>query len=92
MRATGTPHTQNPGGLLCWGESLSGDQFYWKVDSPDPESWPIVVFGRNDDWSEFPLGVVNFLTQMIQRTISIPGLPAAFPSSDPQVVAIQHSA
>ncbi|MEN8654731.1 SMI1/KNR4 family protein [Streptomyces sp. 21So2-11] len=75
-----------PGGVLCWGESYSGDQLYWKMNSPDPDAWPVVVFGRNGDWSEFEMGVVEFLAATYRRTIDIPGMPANFPSEHPQVM------
>jgi hypothetical protein len=81
------PHPE-PGGLLCWGTSPSGDQFYWKVDSPDPDAWPVTVFGHNDDWSEHAGGVVKFLADVFARRIHVPGLPAAFPGAAPQVKGI----
>lgn len=77
-----------PGGLLSWGESLSGDHFYWKVESQDPDLWPIVVGGRNGEWSEFPGGMVRFLVDTYRRTIQIPGMPAAFPGSHPEIKGI----
>lgn len=74
-----------PGGLLCWGTSLDGDSFYWKTGSPNPDEWPVVVFGCNDDWSEFPGGVVKFLADTYSRAIHIPGMPGNFPSDSPEV-------
>ncbi|MFJ2767479.1 hypothetical protein [Streptomyces sp. NPDC087300] len=77
------------GGLLGWGSSLSGDQFYWQVNSSEPESWRIVVSGRNDDWWTFDGGVVEFLVSALGRRIDLPGLPAAFPSESPEVRGIE---
>ncbi|MFE2732198.1 hypothetical protein [Streptomyces sp. NPDC059349] len=76
-----------PGGLLRWAESDEGDYLYWRMSSPDPDTWPVVVRGANGDWSEFPVGAVEFLAGVYRRTIDVPGLPEGFPSDDPKVVA-----
>ncbi|MFE2844942.1 hypothetical protein ACFXKS_15490 [Streptomyces scopuliridis] len=55
------------------------------MNSPDPDAWPVVVFGRDGDWSEFSMGVVEFLTATYRRTIDIPGMPEAFPGGQPKV-------
>ncbi|GAB2868979.1 hypothetical protein GCM10027074_40790 [Streptomyces deserti] len=77
-----------PEGLLEWGSSPSGDQFYWRTKGSGPDSWTVVVSGRNDDWWEFPGGIVEFLVAVVSRTIPLPGLPAAFPSPTPSVKGI----
>ncbi|WP_229703735.1 hypothetical protein [Streptomyces albiflavescens] len=38
------------------------------MSSPDPDSWPVVVCGANGDWSEFPVGAVEFLAGVYRRT------------------------
>lgn len=81
------PYPQ-PGGLLCWAQSYSGDSIYWKTSSPDPDAWPVVVRGDNGDWSEFPVGAVEFLTGVYRRTIEVPGMPRDFPSDDPKVLGL----
>ncbi|GII33850.1 SMI1/KNR4 family protein [Planotetraspora mira] len=75
-----------PGGLLCWAESNEGDVFYWKMNSPDPDAWPVVVRGANGDWSEFPVGAVEFLAGVYRRSIDVPGMPRSFPGDDPKVL------
>lgn len=50
-----------PGGLISWAESNSGDSFYWRTSPADRDAWPVVVRGDNGDWSEFPVGAVEFL-------------------------------
>lgn len=77
-----------PDGLLCWAESYSGDRLYWRMSSPDPEAWPVVVRGANGDWSEFPVGAVEFLVGVYRRNIHVPGMPKSFPSDDPQVLGL----
>ncbi|MFD9859339.1 hypothetical protein [Streptomyces alboflavus] len=77
------------GGLLGWGSSLSGDQFYWQVNSKDPASWRVVVSGRNDDWWTFEGGAVEFLVAALSKSIALPGLPSSFPSDPPEVVGVE---
>ncbi|WP_254397055.1 SMI1/KNR4 family protein [Streptomyces sp. AC558_RSS880] len=77
-----------PGGLLSWGESHSGDSFYWRTSPADPDAWPVVVRGDNGDWSEFPVGAVEFLTGVYRRTIHVPGMPRGFPSDSPEVLGL----
>jgi hypothetical protein len=74
-----------PEGLLGWGSSPSGDQFYWRTKRSGPDSWTVVVSGRDDDWWEFPGVVVDFLAAVAGRTIPLPGLPTAFPGPTPSV-------
>ena len=76
------------GGLIRWAESNSGDCFYWRMSSPDPDAWPVVVRGANGDWSEFPVGAVEFLAGVYRRTIDVPGMPVSFPNADPQVLGL----
>ncbi|WP_333761209.1 hypothetical protein [Streptomyces sp. IBSBF 2390] len=77
-----------PGGLISWAESYSGDSFYWRTSSPDPDAWPVVVYGANGDWSEFPVGAVEFLAGVYGRTIDVPGMPRNFPSDQPEVLGL----
>ncbi|MER6033818.1 hypothetical protein ABT133_07865 [Streptomyces sp. NPDC001835] len=77
-----------PGGLISSAESCSGDAFYWKADSADPDAWPVVVRGDDGDWSEFPLGAVAFLACVYGRTVDVPGMPRSFPGENPQVLGL----
>ncbi|WP_198667052.1 hypothetical protein [Glycomyces dulcitolivorans] len=76
-----------PGGLLLWGWSYSGDYFYWRTESESPDGWPVVVMGANGDWSEYAMGAVDFLAAVYRRDFTIPGMPGSFPSDNPNVVA-----
>lgn len=77
-----------PGGLISWAQSNSGDSFYWRTSPADPDAWPVVVRGDNGDWSEFPVGAVGFLVGVYGRTIDVPGMPRDFPSDDPKVLGL----
>ncbi|MCM0673200.1 SMI1/KNR4 family protein [Micromonospora phytophila] len=77
-----------PGGLIEWAASNSGDSFYWRTSPADPDAWPVVVRGDNGDWSEFPVGAVEFLAGVYGRTIHVPGMPGDFPSQNPQVLGL----
>ncbi|MFG2555610.1 hypothetical protein ACGFWF_37555 [Streptomyces sp. NPDC048581] len=81
------PYPQ-PGGLISWATSNSGDVFYWRTSPEDPDAWPVVVRGDNGDWSEFPVGAVEFLAGVYGRTIHVGGMPRYFPSHDPQVLGL----
>ncbi|MEU6550480.1 hypothetical protein ABZ915_09355 [Streptomyces sp. NPDC046915] len=77
-----------PGGLISWAESDSGDSFYWRTSPADPDAWTVVVRGANGDWSEFPVGAVEFLAGVYGRTIDVPGMPRDFPCENPQVLGL----
>ncbi|WP_330240266.1 SMI1/KNR4 family protein [Streptomyces sp. NBC_00525] len=78
-----------PNGLLPWSESLSGDVFYWRVAGPDPDSWPVVVNSRNDEWWEFPSGAIAFLVWLIDGSVERRGLPRDVPGRHPVVRVFQ---
>ncbi|WP_372350967.1 SMI1/KNR4 family protein [Streptomyces sp. KL116D] len=78
------PYPQ-PGGLIAWAESSSGDVFYWRTIPADPDAWTVVVRTDNADWIEFPVGAVGFLAGVYGHTIAVPGMPGAFPGDAPDV-------
>lgn len=75
----------DPGGLIPWSESLSGDVFYWRVSSMNPDDWPVVVNSRSHEWWEFSGGAVAFLVGLVDGSIERKGLPANVLGSDPKV-------
>ncbi|MGW4389161.1 SMI1/KNR4 family protein [Streptomyces sp. NPDC004685] len=77
-----------PGGLISWANSNSGDSFYWKTSPADPDAWPVVVRTDNADWIEFPVGAVEFLAGVYGRTIDVPGMPGDFPGESPKVLGL----
>ncbi|WP_353940943.1 SMI1/KNR4 family protein [Streptomyces sp. HUAS MG91] len=80
-----------PGGLISWAESHSGDAFYWRTSPADPDAWPVVVRTDNGDWIEFPVGAVGFLAGVYGHTIDVPGMPGSFPGDGPQVLGLSDS-
>lgn len=81
------PYPQ-PGGLISWASSYSGDTFYWRTSPVDPDAWPVVVRTDNAEWFEFPVGAVEFLAGVYGRTIDVPGMPRNFPSDNPKVLGL----
>ncbi|MFE7113634.1 hypothetical protein ACFU98_46505 [Streptomyces sp. NPDC057575] len=81
------PYPQ-PGGLISWASSNSGDTFYWRTSPVDPDAWPVVVRTDNTDWIEFPVGAVEFLAGVYGRTIDVLGMPRNFPSDNPKVLGL----
>lgn len=76
------PH---PFGPVQWGDSIDGDCFYWKTHPDGPESWTIVVGGRNDDWVEFQGSMTEYLTALVLGTVPPDGLPPDFPRWPPVI-------
>jgi len=83
------PHPE-PGGLIPWSESLSGDVFYWRVSAGIPEEWPIVVNSRNMEWWEYAGGALDFLVGLINGSIERRGLPMDVPGRNPEVRMYGH--
>lgn len=78
------PYPQ-PGGLLHCAETSSGDIFYWRTGNPDPDTWPVVVSTRNDDWWEYDKGLVSLLVGLISGEVPPYGLPDPFLRGDAEV-------
>ncbi len=71
-----------PGGLLHCAETSSGDLFYWRTGGADPDTWPVVVSTRNDDWWEYDKGLVSLLAGLISGGVTPLGLPDPFLGDD----------
>ncbi|EST22117.1 hypothetical protein N566_26865 [Streptomycetaceae bacterium MP113-05] len=74
-----------PGGVIPWSESLSGDVFYWRFVGEDPDAWPVVVNSRNQEWWEFEGGAIAFLVGLIDGSVERWGLPDAVLGPNPSV-------
>ncbi|MFD5549290.1 hypothetical protein ACFWJQ_21510 [Streptomyces goshikiensis] len=74
-----------PGGLIVWGASNEGDNFYWRTNDGDPDSWTIVVEGRNDDWCTYEGTLTDYLAGLVTGTVTTDGLPSDFPGRDPVI-------
>ncbi|MFJ3087782.1 hypothetical protein [Streptomyces sp. NPDC086838] len=74
-----------PGGLVPWGDSCDGDDFYWRTGGDGPDDWTVLVAGRNDDWCEFRGSLTQYLAGLVKGTVAPDGLPPDFPVDDPAV-------
>lgn len=55
-----------PGGLLPWGTSRSGDLFFWLTESDDPDTWPVVAAdGQFGSWATYERSVCDFLDDVV---------------------------
>lgn len=64
-----TPVFPDPGGLLPWGVSSNHDYCCWLTTGPDPEQWPVAVFGEGRDGKldHFDGGFAEFVAAVITR-------------------------
>lgn len=74
-----------PGGLLVWGVTDNGDEFYWLTEGA-PDDWTVVVSSRHEWWS-YDGGALSLLGGLLRREIHCPGLPDEFPEPGYQVRA-----
>lgn len=57
--------TPGRGGLIQWGDSESGDTFYWLADSRDPGRWPVLAQPDSGGWSRFDMTMSEFLFHLL---------------------------
>ncbi|MFS0693360.1 SMI1/KNR4 family protein [Streptomyces nitrosporeus] len=63
------PLFPEPGGLLAWAGTESAAQVCWLTEGP-PESWPVVIWSRDDDYERFDCGAGAFLDGLTARTLT----------------------
>ncbi|MFE7244731.1 hypothetical protein [Streptomyces sp. NPDC057580] len=80
----GYPAFPESGGLLLWGSSIDGDEFYWRTEG-QPNEWTVVVAGRNDDWFHYEGSLTGYLAWLCSGTAVPHGLPPNFPGPEPVV-------
>lgn len=89
LRNDGMSHGYVPfpetGGLIPWGDSCDGDDFYWRTGGNHPDEWTILVSGRNDDWCEYEATLTQYLAGLVSGTVPPDGLPPDFPGNSPTV-------
>lgn len=63
------------GGLLPWGSTGNGDQFFWRTDPPDePDRWSVVAHDRGSGaWIEYPGQMTAFLADALEQRTQAPG-------------------
>ncbi|MEE1806721.1 SMI1/KNR4 family protein [Streptomyces sp. BE133] len=80
----GYPAFPESGGLLVWGASIDGDEFFWRTQG-QPNEWTVVVAGRNDDWFPYEGSLSSYLAWLCSGTAEPHGLPPNFPGPEPVV-------
>ncbi|MFE7587064.1 SMI1/KNR4 family protein [Streptomyces gardneri] len=76
-----------PGGLIPWGDSAEGDNFYWHTGPDGPDSWTVVVETRNGYWGTYDGTLTEYLTGLVTGTVEPDGLPPDFPGENPTVIS-----
>lgn len=64
-----------PGGLLGWAESNGGDFFLWSTCGAGSSDWTVTVASRSGGWWHYAGGAVQFLSELVDGTVSPWGLP-----------------
>ncbi|GAA2097111.1 hypothetical protein GCM10009801_67230 [Streptomyces albiaxialis] len=54
------PLWPEPGGLLGWAVTEAAGRLCWLTEGP-PESWPVVIWSRDDDYERYGCGAAAFL-------------------------------
>ncbi|MFI6858954.1 SMI1/KNR4 family protein [Streptomyces sp. NPDC050421] len=80
----GYPGFPESGGLLLWGGSIDGDEFFWRTEG-QPNEWTVVVAGRNDDWFHYEGSLSSYLAWLCSGKAAPHGLPPNFPGPGPVV-------
>jgi hypothetical protein len=58
----------DPGGLLQWGTTDSGDSFFWLTEATNSDDWPVVIWERHDSQTHlFEGGFLAFLLAAIRQ-------------------------
>ncbi|MFF4161615.1 SMI1/KNR4 family protein [Streptomyces sp. NPDC001741] len=81
------PLFPEPGGLLAWAVTESAAHVCWLTEGP-PESWPVVIWSRDDDYERFDCGAGAFLDGLTSRRIAshlLHHAPELTPWFDPAV-------
>ncbi|GLY64743.1 SMI1/KNR4 family protein [Amycolatopsis taiwanensis] len=57
----------DPQHILAWGVTSGPDILCWLTADPDPDQWPVLVWGRHtdEDFTLFGCGMVEFLRRLI---------------------------
>ncbi|MFB7611715.1 hypothetical protein [Streptomyces gardneri] len=76
-----------PGGLIPWGDSTDGDNFYWRTGPDGPDSWTVVVETRNGYWGTYDGTLTEYLTGLVTGAVEPDGLPPDFPGENPTVIS-----
>lgn len=66
-----------PGGLLPWGMSDSGDTYCWLTEG-SPDLWPVVTVPRHSDMELFEVTMVKFIEAALRGQLESSAIPTEF--------------
>ncbi|PBC61813.1 hypothetical protein BKI49_22745 [Streptomyces sp. Tue6028] len=53
--------------LIAWGADSSADILCWDASGDDPDTWPVLVYNRDDgEWGRYNCGMVEFLSRLLR--------------------------
>jgi hypothetical protein len=56
-------------GLMSWGSTEWGDEYFWLIDSTESGKWPILARGGDmDQWHSFDMSTSEFLYRVLTDT------------------------
>jgi hypothetical protein len=58
-----------PSGLIPWGHTRTGDDFWWLPVTDDPASWRIVASDHGVDWAEFDCTTTEFVYRLLTEQL-----------------------
>jgi hypothetical protein len=58
-----------PAGLIRWGHTRTGDDFWWLPVADDPASWRIVASDHGVDWAEFAGTTTEFVHRLLTEQL-----------------------
>ena len=61
-----------PSGLIRWGHTRTGDDFWWLPVTDDPASWRIVASDHGVDWAEFDCTTTEFVYRLLTEQLILP--------------------
>ncbi|MES9589377.1 SMI1/KNR4 family protein [Streptomyces sp. NPDC007076] len=53
------------GKLIPWAESVTGAEFFWLANSPNPDRWPVIARPEDGEWSHFPFTASEFTYRLL---------------------------
>ena len=63
-------------GLLPFGVTDNGDNFYWLYTSENPDSWKIIIYkDRSEEYLEYNLSLTEFLVSFLKGQVQCDILP-----------------
>jgi len=61
-----------PSGLIRWGHTRTGDDFWWLPVTASPRGWRIVASDHGVDWAEFDCTTTEFVHRLLTERLILP--------------------